>query len=181
MGSVTPSLVDVVVLGQSEPKRTLLYMEAAAPPDTVPYLVSSSRSFIWIERPPQSNRVRVGFRQGVDVGSLFREIVDKVAVEGARRMWGNVHPPTVVGVQAAVDHLKYYGISDVEVLSGPVSDPALVAVLADASPVSWLPENTAVVVPKDRGYLGAAWRFGEDCYALLIHNASRGLAVVWPG
>lgn len=45
-------------------------------------------------------------------------------------------------------------------------------------PSSWVPDNTIVVVPKDRAYVGLLSRVTTQKIAAVVHNAARGIAVV---
>jgi len=45
-------------------------------------------------------------------------------------------------------------------------------------PCSWVPDDTIIVVPKDRSYVGVVTRLTTKKIAGVVHNAARGIAIV---
>ncbi len=62
--------------------RGALYAEFIANPETAPYLVSSTRSVLWVERLSSRHHLRAAFRKGVEPEQLFLEVIHNVASEG---------------------------------------------------------------------------------------------------
>ena len=154
---LTASLLTIVAM--PKPERPPLMLELQVPSkECAPFLVSSTRSLLWVEA--SDSGVRAGVRQ-CSPSDLFFDLVEKVADKGESEGWGNV----VSSVEEGEEHLRYYGL-DPEILLAPQ--------------VPWLPAGWAVVVPKDRDYLGSVYDFGEGFVAALIHNAARGMAIVRP-
>lgn len=141
--------------------------------------------------------VRAAVRRGATKQQVFREIFDAVSRLGAEADWGNVQPFTAGGLQAAAEHLQSYGFSDLEVLvprtrledeslEGPEDDDEdegyrrpewLEKHGIKVCPTSWLPRDTAILVPKDREFVGFIGILGSALVAV-VHNASRGMAIL---
>jgi len=157
--------------------RTPLMMEFPVNPELAPFLVTAAgkSKFIWI--PSSKGRVRVGVRKQ-DSGervAMNLDIIREIALVGETSKWGNVHPLTSDGFEKAVEHLKYYGVEDIEVLASDSGLPFIVD-----SPVkvcAWLHKGCAVVVPKDRDCVGVFADVGKGFLAM-VHNPSRGVAVL---
>jgi hypothetical protein len=168
-------------------KGVPLFMEFSVNPETGPFLVSSSRSTLWVT--PRVPKVRAAFRP-LEVDHFFAEVVGAVAAVGREAEWGNVQPFTPDGLLRAVAHLRSYGLEDLEVLAHPEADwgglrPVETEVEGEVvrtilglplEDASWLDTNTIVVVPQDKDYVGFLYKFGNRGLAV-VHNASRGVAV----
>lgn len=98
-----------------------LMLEFQVPEETAPYLVSSSSSVMWINEAPGS-LVKAAVRESTP-GAFFQEIIKAVAKMGLQQEWGNVHPLTVEGLQAAIDHVAFYDLGPLELLT-PRAHPA---------------------------------------------------------
>tara|TARA_B100000963_G_scaffold317647_1_gene298204 strand:- start:451 stop:918 length:468 start_codon:yes stop_codon:yes gene_type:complete len=151
-------------------------LELPVDPSISPYLISSTKSLMWRDKAFPNNVVRVAIRKD-DVENLYSEVVQAIYETGVDNSWENSYPLSKSGLGKAVSYLKYYGISDVEVLS---SEDDLLELGSSfngvtVSKVSWL-NKSYVVVPKDRSYLGSITDFGDNKYAILIHNPSRGIS-----
>jgi len=157
--------------------RTPLMMEFPVNPELAPFLVTAAgkSKFIWI--PSSKGRVRVGVRKQdqVERNDINLDIVREIALVGERSKWGNVHPFTTEGFEQAVEHLKYYGVVDIEVLTGEAGLPFIVDVPVETC--TWLHTGCAVVVPKDRDCVGVFADVGKGFWAR-VHNPSRGVAVL---
>ena len=158
--------------------RGALYAEFVANPETAPYLVSSTRSVLWVNHLSTQRTLRAAFRKNVTPDQLFKEVVECVTAEGVRRNWGNVHPLTREGIQACVDHLAYYDFAEVDLLAGLDVDQNLLDQFEhEFRRAAWLPATAVVVVPTDRSFLGFFGHAGEGHSIVVVHNASRGMAV----
>jgi len=165
------------------------YMEFPVSPETAPYLVSSTRSAIWVSKPSMTNTVRAAVRprQGFLV-----QVLDEVIEAGEKYNWGNVHDLSPEGLDKAVEHLASYGLVEIDVLLGPGVAEGLEDWLKDPHEdktekglsVAWhewpeLPSDVVVVVPRDRAYLGFVASVGAGSLVSVIHNPSRGLAIAY--
>ena len=152
-------------------------MEFEVNPDLAPYLVSSTRSVLWVPHASQTGAIRAAVRkrQGLEA-----ELIAAIVNMGQEAEWGNIHALSTEGVAKCVDHLHYYGLEQVEMLVGKDTDlegielPDIPQVEAD-----WLPRDSLVVIPADRGYVGTLGVIGQHKAVAVIHNASRGVAVAW--
>lgn len=159
--------------------------------DAGPYLVSGTKTLLWIESvrtgsqplramvagEARSGALRAAVRLGRPSSSLFMEIVSEVASAGRKRKWGNNFPATSDGIKKAVIYVRSYGVPEIELLiseKGSLSIPKGVK----TRKVSWIPEGRAVVVSEDRAYLGLLGTMGESHWTVAVHNPSRGMAVL---
>lgn len=149
-------------------KKPGLLIEVPVSPEAGPFLVSGTRGWVWVNSA-KGGFVRAAVRGGSSAG-LEGDLVQAVAREGTQREWGNAFPCTPVGVASAKAYLSYYDINEVEVLVGAGSG-------VEGSHRDWVPDRCAILVPKDRSYLGMLGRFGER-WSVVIHNPSRGLVVL---
>lgn len=181
---------DLLRLGSFETlkkKAVPLMMEFGVNVNMGPFLVSSSRSVLWVT--PRTARVRAAFRP-LRVGTFFAEVVDAVVKMGRECQWGNVQPLTPEGLVAAIAHLRSYDLPDLELLAHPDftwDGPAPVQVEMDGEmqrtllglPIEnadWLDPHTLVVVPQDRDYVGFVMLRGGQGISV-THNASRGIGI----
>lgn len=158
-------------------KRRPLMMDGVPVPDSGPYLITSSKSLMWVERSFAGGFLRLAVRQQSADG-LYRDLVEAIADEGVRREWGNVHPATTEGVLEGLNHLHYYDLPDSTLLYGSDFDIGLAPDL-ERAPADWLPSTWAVLVP-DRAYVGTAYVFGDQHLAAVVHNPSRAVVVLRP-
>ena len=144
---------------------------------------------MWIEEPHPNDVVKAAVRQSVTPGEVYQELVKALITRGRDDQWGSVHPLTVEGVQAAIDHVEYYELGDVEVLvphkpiakgkrkpADPVT-PLLTAMGLGSRPSSWVPPKHILIVPKDRTFVGVMATFGKGQVLAVIHNPARGIAI----
>jgi hypothetical protein len=148
---------------------------ASSDPDAGPFLITSSKNLLWVERAFDSGFLRLAVRE-VPLGELSRSMVEEIAVQGELRGWGNVHPATPAGVKAGVEHLIYYGLPELTLLYGEEFDIGVAPDMA-RSPADWLPPTWAIMVP-DRSYVGTAYTFGQHHVGALVHNPSRGVVIL---
>lgn len=159
------SLLHPVTMSAS-PTGVPLFVEVPVHPDTAPYLVTSNKGMLWID----------GSFNGVVRSAVIRSpwgtalratcvgIVWSILRRGVDLSWGNAFPFTDAGVADAREYLKFYGLEECDLLQQP-SAP-------------WVPEGCAVLVPKDRSYLGIVGELGEGAHTVVVHNPSRGMAVL---
>ena len=156
--------------------RTPLMIELPVEPKIAPYLVSTTKSFLWLHQPLRDNKLRVAIRKE-NLDQLYGEIIQNIYEMGVNSSWGNSHTLSKEGLQKAIDYLRYYGIKEVEILSSE-TDPLSLGGNFGKYPitkVNWI-ADCYIVLPKDRSYFGSMTDFGSDKYAILIHNPSRGIA-----
>ncbi|MDB4278183.1 hypothetical protein N9917_01135 [Deltaproteobacteria bacterium] len=186
------SLLRVVDFGSINRQKNVvtLIMEFQINPDCAPFLVSSTKSLVWVSKF-RNDVVRAAVRRGVpSIGHYFMEVVFSIAAMGEETEWGNVHPLTRKGIEASVEHLKYFDIEEVELLvsesgyekdiakawRGKDEDGEPLILGTPFSMCAWLEPGYVVAVPSDRDFLGfLGW--GNERMISLVHNAARGMAV----
>jgi len=119
-----------------------------------------------------------------------------VIKEGREQQWGNVHPLTKEGILGAIDHVRSYDLTALEILVNPgmkwgdispdwqTDEKSIPMALLGLplQPATWLPLDTVLVVPTDKEFVGFVLLFQERV-ASVVHNASRGIGVAtsWDG
>jgi len=167
-----------------------LMVDVPVNPALAPFLVSSTKGVMWIEDVHPGNVVKAAVRDITSPGEFFQEVLMAVVARGARDQWGSIHPFSEDGVRAAINHLEFYGLEDIELLvprtrgeknkDGAHERPAW---LCDESfhvpirPSSWVPDNCVVVVPVDRDFLGTLAHFTPRQVMAVVHNPCRGIAI----
>lgn len=147
-------------------------------PETSPFLVSSTKSFVWVN--PRADRIRSAVRL-LDEGGLddvFREMVHVIADAGVEGKWGNVHPFTLAGLEAARAHLAYYGLGDTVLVAHPNTDVSIFESV-EVGHAKWVPEGWVIVLSEDREFVGFLVTT-NDRFLAVVHNSSRAVAVVRP-
>lgn len=144
-------------------------------PETAPFLVSGSKApTVWVPEAPKG-KLHAAIRDGEDFDT---EVVDAVTLMGIQLDWGNVHPLTPEGIQAGVEYLKSFDFEDIEVLVRDDLDIEMPEDLQEKVVLAeWLPEKCAVVVPRDRSYLGWVGTVLPGKIVSVVHNASRAMAI----
>lgn len=174
------NLLNVVRTDSFGPRKgsVPLMVEFRVNPETAPFLVSSTRSFVWVT--PKQDKLRTAIRSLDETGieGVFQTLITNIAETGADGKWGNTHPFTPAGLKAAHAHLSYYDLAEVEVLAHPETDvePLGLDVCLRAT---WVPVGWALVLPLDRDFVGFIVVSG-DRYLVVVHNSSRAVAVVRP-
>lgn len=158
--------------------QLLMVEDIPVDPLTAPYLITSTRSVMWIEKPHPRNVIRGAVRTAVLPQDLFREMVEAVAARSIQDQWGSVQPYSYEGYLNIVEYLKYYDITDLDVLSGPGECPRWMDGIENIRVEPWVPDNTVVVLPKDRAYVGTLWFISNKSIVAVIHNASRGIGIL---
>jgi len=135
-------------------------------------------------KPEKVMLVRAAVRQAAP-GLMFAEALKAIIARGRTSEWGNVHPFTAKGIKAAIDHVAFYEMGDLEILMAPFESNAKQPGWTHASalgypvrPATWLPPKTAVVVPMNREYVGVLTHLSTKHVAMIVHNAGRSLGIV---
>lgn len=155
--------------------RAPFLMEIPVSPESAPYLVTGTRSLLWIEAP-RNGVIRSGIRSGSPDPAFYRALVGEISSQGGKRGWGNSFPSTTAGMGKAVEYLRGYGFEESVLLVSPgskIKPPSGV----EKVPVSWI-SSGSVLVPKDRSYLGVLGFLGDKNWTAVVHNPSRGMAVL---
>ena len=160
------------VVGWPAPKRPIMIDNVPVPKECAPFLVTSTRSLLWVAG--HNGGVRLAVRQCAP-GDLFREVVEQVALRSLEDGWGSVLP--VGGLEEGLGYLESFGVPNPCFLHSPAwSGPTL----KGGTEASWLPNGWGVLIPQDRDYLGVAYDFGDGYVAGVVHNAARGMVVLQP-
>jgi hypothetical protein len=159
-------------------KKTPLYVEVPVDPVTAPYLVTATRTTTWTDEALNGTMVRAAVRTGIkNTGPLYAEVVEAIAKRGVE--WDSVHPLTTEGITKAIEHIQYYGFAQVEALlpSKEAADlvPKVEGLRVDLA--DWLPDDTIVIVPQNREFVGILGRLSPTAVFVVVHNASRGVAI----
>lgn len=175
-----------------------LVYEFVVDPRSVPYLVSSSKTpLMWIERPIYNQVVRAAVqyeKERMNLDSIFRWVTQAVVERGQVYEYGNSFPYSEEGILEAARYVRYFlqGMEMevrnpnsylMEILvrgDSPWATQETLEVDGETVPLqaaNWLPDNTAIAVPRDRGFLGDVHLFGESACAVVVHNPARGMAV----
>jgi hypothetical protein len=174
------SALTQIIPSHAEARTPLMIEVPIAPELDGPFLVSSSRDLLWIKNKFPQGVVRAAVRK-VPLSFLFRDALLKVARESVARGWDSLHPPTAEGLLEAMAYLAEYDLTPVEILHGSRFERELLPPDVRATETTWVPADWAVVVPEDRAFVGTAVDFGSGQIALVLHNASRGIAFAAPG
>lgn len=160
--------------------KTPLMMEVQVDPDLDgPFLVSSSKDFLWIAKVFPNGAIRAAVRSDT-LTSLFEAATRRVAAQSKAAQWGSLHPPTKEGLVEVLAHLAAYELMAVEILHAPEFNTDLLTFEIPHHEVGWLPEGWALLVPIDRAFVGTAFDFGSGEYAVVLHNAPRGVGILAP-
>lgn len=147
-------------------KGTPLFVEVPVHRETAPYIVTSNKGLLWIDGSFNGVVRSAVLRSSWSsvAGSTSAAVVRSILQRGNDLSWGNSFPFADAGVQAARDYLKTYDLTECDLL--------------ESGTAPWVPEGCAVLVPKDRSYLGIVGELGEGAHTVVIHNPSRGMAVL---
>lgn len=162
----TPALLFPLPVRQTTGKIPLT-SEIKVSPGLGDCLVSLTKSFAWVS-PRSDGSVRSAY-QARSIAQVELGVLREVYHTGRQFDWGSVFGPG--DVNGAIGHLRYFDISEVDVLSFDGSNHSVC--------VPWLPPQLVVVVPKDRALLGASSTIGGRS-AVIVHNAPRAVAFCAP-
>jgi hypothetical protein len=179
------NLLEVVRFRDSG-KMPLLIDDILVNPETAPYLVSSTQGLVWVEKAGTGNKIRAAVNHDkIPPGHLFFSVIQEVAARSRSDSWGSVRPFTREGLKEAVAYLNFYELLDFELLVSSWSkDENSGFGLGEDSldiPVcscSWLPKGWAVLVPRDRSFVGTLGHLSNYRTIVIVHNASRGIAIL---
>lgn len=164
----------------SEGQRSPLMMEIpVAEGLDGPFLITSSKDFLWVRRRSAGGTVRIAVRKGPPA-FLFRDALNLIAEKAREEDWGSLHPPSKAGVLAAIAHLEEYGLTQPVVFYGVGFKKSFIPKGVPSHSSMWVPARWGVVLPADRSFVGTTFDFEEDRVAMLIHNASRGIGILAP-
>ncbi len=172
------TLLQVVQLPQKGVKGVPLFVEIPVHEDTAPYLVTAHKGPLWIGAPLRGGVVRSAMLRGAwqkDIFKTYYAMTMEVIRQGKERSWGNVFPNTPKGVKAAQEYLESFGLDMLETLDHD-THPRVNGVLHAKN--TWIPEGSAVMVPRDRSYLGNVGVWDANTYTVVLHNPARGMAVL---
>lgn len=144
-----------------------------------PFLVTSTRSQIWLDNKFPSGIVRSAILRAPKE-FIFRSCLIQIKEKAQNLAWGSVHPTTLEGFSAAKQHLDYYGLGELEIYFGEGFDQDVLPESVPAFEEVWVPSGWAVLLPKDKGFVGTLVDFGQERISLVIHNASRGVGLLVP-
>jgi|13_taG_2_1085334.scaffolds.fasta_scaffold09307_4 hypothetical protein len=160
-------------------KNPLMMASPIAPDLDGPFLVSSSKGFIWVEKKFSGNFIRAATR--VDkVQDMFENILNSILEKSVDMEWGSVKPFTEKGVKESILYLSYFGFAEFDLIlnsDSPFSfkdKPENLFVSWE----SWVPEGCAVLTPTDKSYLGTIYSFGNGNFSCCVHNPSRGICIL---
>lgn len=181
-------------------KRTPIIMEIPVIPDTAPYLVTSTTGVMWIEEPHPGNIIKAAVRVAPPA-DIFRAMLEAVIERGRQDDWGNVHFFTPTGLTAAIEHVRSYNLGELEVLiprsrtdiklkDRKTAQKAIslkvkpewlhpAAIGLPIRPTSWLPDDCAVVLPRDRDFVGVLGHVSPRDLFAVAHNPSRGIGIAY--
>lgn len=150
-------------------------VEFAVHPSLAPYLVSTSKGYLWVDRASKTGQVRA---QPVSWGDekASKDAISMILERAQSEDWGAVFPASPEGLQEISSAMRFFHPAEVQVFRG-MDTPDL---LSGIPQVSWVPEGILVFVPKHRGWLATAYDIhGQSAY--VIDNAAAGIAFLTTG
>jgi hypothetical protein len=154
-----------------------LFVEIPVHDACAPYLITSNKKgLLWIERSfngvVRSAMRETDWKSSIDGVGL--DVIRAIRQRGIEQSWGNTFPLTSDGFTGARDYLKSYGFEDVELLVHNTYE------LANEVVYPSIPAGCAVLVPRDRAYLGILGVLGtnNELWTVVVHNPARGMAVL---
>ena len=172
------TLLQVVQLPRKGIQGAPLFVEIPVHDETAPYLVTSNKGLLWVESSLKGGMVRSAMIRGSwkkDLFERYRDVAMAVIRRGKEESWGNLFPDTSEGETAAEEYMESLGHDAVETLDHDAS-PRVQGVLHAKN--TWIPEGCGLVVPRDRTYLGMVGVWDDNTYTVVVHNPSRGMAVL---
>ena len=171
-------LLKLVKFDKVKPSIQPLAFEFQANKEATPFLVSTSKSLLWINEAP-TNVVRAAVRPKTKIQQFYIEVISEIKEVGESCSWGNSYAFSKEGVLSAISYVNSYGVGEVEcLLSSETKSEAsfLAGTGISFSICNWLPKSCVVVVPKDRSLLGFVGVMNSG-FVSVIQNPSRCLAV----
>jgi hypothetical protein len=150
-------------------------VEFAVHPSLAPYLVSTSKGYLWVDRASKAGQVRAQpVSWGDEKASL--EAISMILERAQSEDWGAVFPATPEGLEEISPAMRFFHPSEVQVFRGS-NTPDL---LSGIPQVSWVPEGVLIFVPKHRRWLATAYDIqGQSAY--VVDNATAGIAFLTTG
>ena len=171
-------LTQMILIPEGDRQPLLMEVPVAEDLDG-PFLITSSKSFLWIRRRSALGTVRIAVRRG-PLAFLFRDALKLIAERALEEDWGSLHVSSKQGVVAAIAHLAEYDMTKPVIFYGAGFKKSFIPKGVPAHSSMWVPARWAVVLPSDRSFVGTTFDFEDDRVAMLIHNASRGVGIVAP-
>lgn len=178
-------LLRVSRMDRGRPRNVVEVWPFPVNPDLHPYAVSGAASkVILVAKCSKNGQVRAARRDDGLRQDFYHELVTMVFDSGEKFKWGNTHPYTKEGIHACLEHVVFYefkeGVDLILHVGSKLSQDDLEEKhqKTEIHKVDWVPENCAVVVPKDRSCVGGALLVGEG-YVAVAHNLCRSIAVAW--
>ena len=160
---VNPALLHIHQLPQG--KGVPHMIEVPVHPDSAPYLVSTTKGWLWVEKPLKNGCVRAALRKSYP-NDLFKEVLHEIIKASNDEDWGVVCP----SLGSASERMSEYDLDEHEVL--------------DRSEIGWInPGVQSVLVPVSRTFFGTVFISPgpQIMSGVVVHNASRGISVVLDG
>lgn len=159
------------ISGKSLPPNTIpAYAEFDSEEDTSPYLVTGSHSpYLWVHNHRKDNKIRAGIRtRGWDTRDkdIALKLLEKCL--DLRLVFSSLEEATESFI------MDGFVREDIELLRSPSYEDDTIA------EEMWVPEGYAVVLPKDRSYLGWCVRITDrdNSYSAVVHNPIWGIRFV---
>jgi hypothetical protein len=172
---VNPALTAIVPMTRKA-GGTPLMTEVPVEGDLAPFLVTSTKSVIWVARAT-GGRVRSAIR-AVNPNVHFAELLGAVATKSAEEGWGSVFLLSAEGVKQGAAYLREQGFTELTLLVGNDTPDLHPPDNVEVVPTSWVSAGVAALVPTDREYVGVTLDFGNGAISTVLHNASRGVVVL---
>ena len=153
-----------------------LFLEFPVEPQCAPFLVTATKSLMWVDKTNSLGNVRSAFQPPKKTDEIYSKIVEEIKVKSEELGWGLTFSLDKSGLKGALERLAYYGIEDIEFIA-PASGVPNELIPDNATRVSWL-TNRVIIVPKNRDYLGNLLTTPRKKVMALIHNASRGICIL---
>ena len=159
-----------------------LWLEYPVDPLSAPYLVTSPQALTWVDHASSEGAIRAAIRKNLpNLATLSMEMLQAILEMGTECVWGNCAGFDHAGICKVIDHVRSYGLGNLELLVHAASAPEVPASLppmVTVVKVGWLPTGVAVAVPADRNYVGFASFVGSEKNMLgVVHNPSRGVGI----
>lgn len=146
-----------------------------------PYLVSSSKSLLWVERKFPGNFLRAAVREVPCYSTHYKNIYFKCLKESMKRGWGSALPFTENGLAGVLLYLSSFGFSEFDLVVSPSQDNDFdIPDNVYLSERSWVPQGFCLLSPTDKSYVGSLYRFSNGSSATFVHNPSRGFGFLHP-
>lgn len=172
-------LLKLVKFDKVKPSIQPLAFEFQASNDATPFLVSTSKSLLWINEAP-TNVVRAAVRPKTKIQDFYMEVIREIKEVGDMCSWGNAYSLDKQGILQAVAYVSSYEVGEISCLLNSTTknkiQPLLEGTGISFAICNWLSEDCVLVVPKDRSLLGFIGVVNSG-FVSVIQNPSRCLAI----